>query len=597
MKKILSVLLSLLMIFSMVACTSQEISTDNNTPVDEKTENVENTNKVKGYTPGVYNSTVRGHQGDITVSVTTSEDSITDIKVDKQQESVGIGSIALERLPKLIVEKQSLGIDAITGATISSRALIQAVSDCVEQANGDLEELKKVDPKDELVAGDTIELETDVLVIGGGGSGLSTSIEAARAGSKVIILEKLDYLGGDTGRAGGGAEAAGTTFQEANGIYDKPEDFSAFIRSRGVSFRNPELLDTMVNESADAIYFLADMGADMSVQVAGHGSPVARAHRPAQGPAGQNIVVPMINEIEKLGVDVYYGTPGYELITKDGAVVGAKARNTRSGQEYVINAKAVVIATGNFASNNDMVAQYDPRLKGIGTNSSKGSEGDGIVMATAVGAELENMEIMRVRPTLPTNVNNYIAISQDSIRFMDEYHSDDTIFVEGDDLHIKAIENREEKHYWIIIGEKAYDEQADKLASYMLPSNYFKADTLSELASMTNLDKEKIEATVTEWNEMVSKGEDSLFGRTNGMEEPIEGPFYAIKVLPTAHTTAGGIRINTKGEVLNIDEMPIPGLFAGGEVTGGVHDGVSAVCGAIVYGRISGISAAEYAQK
>ena len=218
-------------------------------------------------------------------------------------------------------------------------------------------------------------------------------------------------------------------------------------------------------------------------------------------------------------------------------------------------------------------------------------------MATAVGADLENMEVMRVRPTLPTNVNNYIAISQDSIRFMDEYHSEDTIFVEGDDLHIKAIENHEEKHYWIIIGEKDYNEQADKLASYMLPNNYFKADTLSELASMTNLDKDKVEATVSEWNEMVSRGEDSLFGRTKGMEEPIEGPFYAIKVLPTAHTTAGGIRINTKGEVLDIDEKPIPGLFAGGEVTGGVHDGVSAVCGAIVYGRISGISAAEYAQK
>lgn len=552
-------------------------------------------NGQQSYTAGTYEAVVRGHQGDMKVSVTFSEDAITDIVIDEQNESIGIGSIALERLPGLIKEKQSLGIDAVTGATVTSMALFEAVADCAEQAGGNIEELKKRDPADEPTAGELIELETDVLVIGGGGAGLSASIEAARAGADVIILEKLDYLGGDTIRAGGGIEAAGTTFQEARGIQDKPEDFAAFIRSRGVTYRNPELLDVMVEESADAVYFLADMGADMSMQVAGHGSPVERAHRPEKGAAGLNIVEPMIEEIEKLDVDVYYGTPGYELLTEDGAVVGAKARHTRSGQEYEIRAKSVVIATGNFASNNEMVAEYDPRLKGIGTNSAAGSTGDGIIMATAVGADLENMEIMRIRPTLP-RVDNFIAVAQNGKRFMDEFHTSDTIFVEGDDLHIQAIADYPEKHYWAIIDEDSYNSQADRLSSYMLPNCYFTADTLEELAEQIDLDAETLKATVDEWNEMVEKGEDTAFGRTRGMEKPIgEGMYYAIKVVPTAHTTAGGVRINTKGQVLDKNEEPIPGLYAGGEVTGGVHDGVSAVCGCIVYGRICGVSAAEYA--
>ncbi len=548
------------------------------------------------YNAGTYSAAIRGHEGNMKISVTFSDDAITDIVIDEHKESTGIGTIALERLPNLIKEKQSLGLDAVTGATITSMALFEAVADCAEQAGANVAELKKRDPAHEPKAGDLIKLETDVLVIGGGGAGLSASIEAARAGSQVIILEKLDYLGGDTIRAGGGIEAAGTTFQEARGIHDKPEDFAAFIRSRGVSFRNPELLDVMVEQSADAVYFLADMGADMSMQVAGHGSPVERAHRPAKGAAGVNIVEPMVNEIENLDVDVYFGTPGYELLTEGGAVVGAKARHTRSGQEYEIKAKAVVIATGNFASNNEMVAEHDPRLKGISTNSAAGSTGDGIIMATAVGADLENMEIMRIRPTLP-RVDNFIAVAQNGKRFMDEFHSSDTIFVEGDDLHIQAVADYPSKHYWVILDQESYDGQADMLSSYMLPNRYFTGDTLEDLAEQLDLDAETLKTTVEEWNRMLEEGKDTAFGRTAGMKKPIgEGKYYGIKVLPTAHTTAGGIRINTKGQVLDKNEQPIAGLYAGGEVTGGVHDGVSAVCGCIVYGRICGINAAEYAE-
>lgn len=159
-----------------------------------------------------------------------------------------------------------------------------------------------------------------------------------------------------------------------------------------------------------------------------------------------------------------------------------------------------------------MVAEYDSRLKGIDTNSSAGSQGQGILMATEIGADVENMEIMRIRPTLPLNIENHIAVSQDGKRFMNEYNSEDTIFVDGHDLHIKAIENREEKHYWVIIDEDAYNEYGDKLTKYMAAeSNYSKGETLEELASMIDIDEETLEATVSEWNQMVIDGEDKQF--------------------------------------------------------------------------------------
>ncbi|MDR1619186.1 MAG: flavocytochrome c [Clostridiales bacterium] len=591
-------LIAVLVAMSAFFACSAPSTEPNVSPTDQPAQPGANGEAAGGYIAGAYSATARGYNADLTVSVTVSKNAITNITVGEHAESVGVGLNAVAMMPARIIEAQSLAVDTVTGATITSATIINAVGKALEEAGADIAKLKEGTAVKDKSADAPIELTADVLVIGGGGAGLSATIEAARKNANVVLIEWMDYLGGDTGRAGGGIEGAGTRFQQANGIDDKPEDFFDFIKSRGVTYRNDELLRTMVNESAAAVDFLAELGADMSMQVAGHGSPVERAHRPAQGPAGQNIVQPMINEIGTLhNVTLYTGTCGYELLTdENGAVTGAKAKEPKSGQEYVISAGATVIATGNFASNNEMVAQYDPRLRGIGTNSSAGSQGDGIVMATAVGADVENMDIMRIRPTLPTNVNNFIAVSQRGRRFMDEYHSSDTIFVKGDDAHIQVVADTQDKHYWVLFDETTAKAFAAQLSVYMRPGQFQTAATIAQLATLIDVDAATLQTTVDEWNGMVAAGKDTLFGRTKGMDTAIgEGAYYACKVLPTAHTTAGGIRINTAGEVLDKTENVIPGLYAGGEVTGGVHDGVSAVTSGIVYGRICGKNAAGYA--
>ena len=547
-----------------------------------------------GFKAGTYTGEGQGFGGTIKVAVTLSDTRIEKVEVTENSETPGIGTPAIEKLPAKIVEVQSTQVDTITAATFASKGILEAVENALKSAGVDPAALK---PNTGVGEAKTEELTTDVLVIGGGGAGMSAALEANNAGAKVLLVEWMSFLGGDTGRAGGGIEAAGTRFQEANGIHDKPEDFEAFIRSRGITYRNPNLLTVMTQQSVAAVDFLADLGADMSAQVAGHGSPVNRAHRPSTGSAGQNIVQPMIAELEKRNIPVMLSTRGTQLLTENGAVTGAMAVNVENGTQYVIHAKSVVIATGNFASNNDMVAQYDPRLKGFGTNSSPGSQGDGIVMGIAVGADLENMEVMRVRPNLPGGVSNAIAVSQDGVRFMNETNTSDTIFVPGEDAHVTVNENRAEKYYWYVMDDAAMTAGKEKMSMYLVEGDYFSAATVEELAKAINVPAAALSATVEEWNGYVSKGSDASFGRTGSMTAPIQnGPFWAVRVTPNVHTTAGGLRINENAQVLNKSEIPITGLYAAGEVTGGVHDGVSAVCCAITYGRIAGTSAGTAAK-
>lgn len=544
---------------------------------------------------GTYEATVRGYRNDITVESTFTEDRLDKIQILEHQESIGIGTHPINMIPDKIIENQSLAVETVTGATITSHALIEAISDTVEQAGLNPEEFYTEIAPEVVNSGDVEQIETDVLVIGGGGAGLSAAIEAHREGAEVVIVELTDFLGGDTGRAGGGIEAAGTKTQEAHDVEDNAESFANHIRSRGIEYENPELLDIMTDESAASITFLEELGADMSGLVGGHGTNAPRAHRPAEGPAGQGIVQPMIAEIESLEIPVYYGTTGYELIEdENGKIAGAKALHDKSGQEYEFTADAVIIATGPFASNNEMVTQYNQRLEGLGTNSSAGSLGIGIEMAEAVGADFELMDIMRAPTNMPRS-ENAIAVDQDGNRFMNEYGIEDQIWIEENDPHIQAVENREEKFYWAVLDSNEFAAQEDNFSPYMLTNRFVQASSIEELADAMEVDADVLFNTINTWNEMVEGGEDTEFGR-EGMTTPIDNEtYYAFKITPTVHNTTGGIRVNSESQVLDPNENSITGLYAAGEVVGGVHDGVSAVANAITFGRLTGQSAGAYA--
>ena len=555
---------------------------------------------VFAYTEGAYEARAAGNNGDVRVKVTFTGDAIAVIEVVEHAETAGIGDAAIAKIPDAIIRGQTLAVDTVAGATRTSQAIIAAVTDCVTQAGGDVTSLlaapAAATEAAERSASEPTEITTDVLVIGGGGAGLTAAIEAKNAGADVVVLERMDFLGGDTIRAGGGIEAAGTRIQEANGIIgDTPQAQYEFITSRGITYRNPELLRLMTDQAPAAVDFLVELGADLSgTPVAGHGSPVARAHRGPSGSAGQSIMNPVISEVGWLGIPVYLATPGQSLLTSHGNVVGAKAVSLADGQEVIIHAKAVVIATGNFVSNNEMVALYDQRLRGMDTNSNAGSLGEGIQMATAVGADLENMNIFRVTTAFPRG-DNFVAISQDGERFMDETHTDDTIFRKGDDLHILVNENRVDKHYYAVFDSTEYAAHESAYAAYVDNGTAVSADTVAELAELIQLNPQTLEDSLNAWNDCVENGSDPLGRDVKHAAPIIQSPFYAVKVTPKMHTSAGGIRIDASAAVLDSQQNCIAGLYAAGEVTGGVHDGVSAVEGAIVYGRIAGQSAAAYA--
>ncbi|MEL1135630.1 flavocytochrome c [Desulfitobacterium sp. THU1] len=532
---------------------------------------------------GTYEGVGKGKNGDIVAVVEVSEDSILSINFKEHSETPGISDPAFEKLPETIIKNKTVAVDAISGATVTSNGILEAVKAALLLAGATEKDITKV--VEDNTEYESVELTTDVVIIGSGGAGLSAAIEAANAGADVIVLEKLGTIGGNTARAGGGINGAGTKYQEAVGIIDNPDAFYNSVMSKGVTFKDTTLLRQLVDGSESAVEFLHELGADVSVIIPAHGDSVARTHRPKEGKPGATFAKVMQAKVESQGTKIITNTAAKKLIVENNAVVGVEATSETDRKNYKINAKSVVIATGGFSANNEMVTKYDERLAGLGTTNSPGNVGDGIEMAIEVGAVLENMHKINVMSPLSSAVSDVIAVSQDGVRFAEEYDWLDM------DNFVKINEGKAERFVWLILDDTARNEQAG-MQSYF-HSEVPTANSIEELAKMIDIEGDVLTKTVNTWNKAVESKNDAEFGRKTGMNNKIEkAPFYAIKLVPNVHHTAGGIRIDGDTHVLNGENQPIKNLFAAGEVTGGVHDGTSSLTDIIVHGRIAGKNAA-----
>lgn len=554
----------------------------------------------EGFTAGTYTGTAQGFGGDVTATVTLSEAEITDIQVVGDQETDGLGSVAIEQLPPKMLEAQSPNVDAMSGATVTSNAIIEAVTAALSQAGVDASSLVPKEAEDKALEEQT--LEADVVVIGAGGAGMTAAITAHEAGKEVILLEKMPYAGGNTTKSTGGMNAAETSVQAELGIEDSVQTFIDDTMTGGKNVNDLALVTTMAENSAEAIDWLASIGAPLPEVSFSGGATNKRIHRPEGGAAvGPYLVEKLLAKIGEDEISLLYNTEATELIVEDGAVTGVKA--TGDGISYTINAKAVVLATGGFGANLEMCAAYNPDLAGFVTTNSPCATGDGIKMAEAVGAATVDMEQIQIHPTVyqatslmvteSVRGGGAILVNASGERFVDEMETRDVV---------SAAEIAQEGGYAYLVFDQAQRDNLSAIDSYVSNGLTVQADTIEDLATQMGVDASNLQATVEAWNQAVAEQNDEAFGRTTGMDVDISvAPFYAIQIAPGIHHTMGGVKIDTTASVISVDGEPIPGLFAAGEVTGGVHGanriGGNAVADIIVFGRIAGQSAADYAGK
>ena len=601
------------------------------------------------YTEGTYTAQAQGNNGPVTVSVTFSADAITEVDVTEHAETPGLSDRPIEEIPAAIVAHQSLGVDTISGATNTSNAILTAVADCVAQAGGDVEALKAVEV--EAAPVEDIEATYDVVVVGGGGAGLTAAITAAQQGAEVILIEKAGALGGNTLIAGQGFNAsdperqANTEMSEALTTELKsyleldPADFGAFAEvletvkaqineylasGSDTLFDSPELhmlhtymggkrtgLDgtviepdleltrTFATNALGALEWAESIGAEWNDTT----STILGAMWPrSHGLSNGNIITILTDAATAEGVEILTDTRGNELIVTDGRVAGVKA-TTSAGANVTLHANSgVVLATGGFSANAPMVAEYNNYWPGLSdtmpSTNAPTITGDGIIMAQEVGADLTGMGFAQLMPSshpvdgslfsgIWGSAETQVFVNKEGKRYVNEY-------AERDVLSKAALEQTDGIFYIICDNKIAKDADVEGMEA---AGNVVVADTLEELAEKLEIPVDTFVADIERYNSFVVAQKDDDFGKPLFGEKIDEAPFVATPRSPALHHTMGGVKIDTETHVLSTEGTPIPGLYAAGEVTGGLHAGNrlggNAMTDFLVFGRIAGENAAN----
>ena len=581
MKKALSLALALIMIFAlgMVSVSAEE-------------------GRVTSQGVG------QGIDGDVVVEIEADANTIYSVTVLEQNETPGIGSVAVEKLPDAVVAANSIMVDGISGATVTSTAIKTAIVEALKAAGIDPAPFEVEQTKAEVLEKTPVTLDCDVVVVGAGGAGLTAAVRATQEGAKVLVLEKMPMVGGNSLKASGGMNCANTKFQEAAGITDSGvKEFIEDTMNGGHQLNDISLVTTLAENSAEAIEWLESIGAPLPKVAATGGTTHKYLHSPEDGsPVGSYLVAKLSEEAEKQGIEIMLNTTATEILMDNGAACGVKAED--SEHEYTVNAKAVILATGGFGSNFELMCSYNPSLANAVTTNHPGATGDGIMMAEAVGAATVDMEQIQLHPTVYQATSMLVSekmrslgailVNQEGKRFCNDLSTRDAV---------SAAELEQTGGYAYIIFDQNLVDHNKSAQEYINKGMAASGESYEELAQNMGLVDDAIAAfvqTMDTWNKAVADGVDEEFGRNNGMDDDLStAPFYAIQIAPGIHHTMGGIKINTNAEVINTDGNVIPGLFAAGETTGGVHGGNriggNAVCDFVVFGRIAGLDAAEYA--
>ena len=599
-----------------------------------------------GGVSGSFTGTAKG-MGEVSVTLTLTDNVITDCTAKGDEETPGIGSVVIEQFPGEVVEGNTINLDSISGATITSNAFVEAAKAALTEAGLNPDDYMA--KADKTANGETVSYDADVVVIGAGGAGMTAAMTAADAGQKVVILESQAMVGGNSARATGGMNAAKTVYQDENefdqaagvektlataaekyadnetitalaktvseqwaayqanptGYFDSVELMELDTMVGGKGINDPELVKTLCEGTADAIDWLDENGITLHNVSSFGGASVKRIHRPVNE-EGKVVsvgayMIPLLQEnCEKRGIDIVLNTTVDTILTDaNGAAVGVSGTD-KDGNTVVVNAKSVILATGGFGANLDMVTQYKPELAGFMTTNAAGAQGQGIEMATAIGAGTVDMDQIQIHPTVEANTaaliteglrgDGAVLINAEGKRFIDEVGTRDVV---------SAAEIAQTGSYSWLVVDQAMVDASSVIQGYIKKGFTVTGETYEELGKAMGVDEAAFAETMKTWNGYVEAKNDPDFGRTSFANPLDTAPYYAIKVTAGVHHTMGGLTIDTNTEVLKEDGTVIPGLFAAGEVTGGVHGanrlGGNAVADFTVFGRIAGKAASDYA--
>ena len=582
MKRTLSLLLAFVMVLGLAACggnTAQETTAAATAASEE----------AGIYTPGTYTGTAAGKNGDVKVEVTFSANAIDSVKVVEHSETAGISDGAIENIPAAIVENQSLDVDTVSGATVTSDAILKAVADAVAQAGGDVEALKNAAaPAGEKEAK---ELSADVIVVGGGGAGMAAATRLAQLGKSVILVEKSGFLGGAISVSGGNQVVMGSQLQIDNGVADDSvESMVADFEANGANKNNKEILTLFAeNVGATTDWLVASCGITFEEGLHQLGE-YSHNRELAYTGGGAGFAEAMRKAVEEAGVQVLLNTKAESLIADNGTVTGVKAAS--SDADYTLTAGDVVLATGGYGANKDMLTD---EMKSALYYGPASSTGEGIQMAQAVGAQTANMEYGKRYPngievsegmaksTIAGNIVGWtmsaILVNKDGNRVVNEKASNRTILEEelkqeGGELYLLL--DAETFEAWKAKLAPAGISDAD-IEKYLEANGtttpvFAHGETLEEAAAAAGINADNLKATVEKYNGFVAKGSDDDFGRAaTYLTKTIgEGPYYIVEQKPRFATTMGGLVINTSMQVLNEAGEPISGLYAAGENCGQV---------------------------
>ena len=596
---------------------------------------------------GDFTGTAKGFGGDVSVTLTLTDGAITGCTAEGKDETQGVGSEAIAKMPGEIAESGSIAVDGVSGATVTSTAIKEAAAAALTAAGLNPDDYKTAVEKTGSAEDSTVE--ADVVIVGAGGAGMTAAITAAAEGKSVVIVESQPMVGGNSVRATGGMNAGKTVYQDENefgesagvektlktaaekyadnetitalaktvseqwaayqanptGYFDSVElmELDTMIGGKGIN--DPELVETLCANSADAIDWLDEHGITLHDVSSFGGASVKRIHRPVNA-EGKTVsvgsyMIPLLEEnCKKAGVQILLNTTANEILTDaNGAAAGIKATGS-TGETVTVNAKAVVLTTGGFGANLDMVVKYKPELKGFMTTNAAGIQGQGIEMAEAIGAATVDMDQIQIHPTVEANTaaliteglrgDGAVLINAEGKRFIDEVGTRDVV---------SAAEIAQTGSYSWLVVDQAMVDASSVIQGYIKKGYTVTGATYEELGKAMGVDAAAFAETMEKWNGYVEAKNDPDFGRTSFANPLNTAPYYAVKVTAGVHHTMGGLKINANTEVLNEKGEVIPGLFAAGEVTGGVHGanrlGGNAVADFTVFGRIAGAAASDYA--
>ncbi|HEY4543983.1 MAG TPA: flavocytochrome c, partial [Tissierellaceae bacterium] len=530
---------------------------------------------------GKYIGKSTGYQGDLEVELEIKDGKIHNVEVLENVETIGIGTKAIERLPEIIVDNNSINVDVITGATATSKALFAAIEDALENGNIDASNFKN---KVNIVKGEDMSIDSDVVIIGAGGAGITAAIEAKLQGAEsVAVIEKMDITGGNTRMSGGEFAAPGNWVQLEEGIKnDSVESYFNDIYNGGGKLGNKKLIQVIAERSLPTANWLKDIvGIEFKDSQSWYGGhEVARTLWPKGD--GPQYVDTLEKKARDLGVDFYLQTKAEELVQDETGRVTAVNATSRNGAKYTFNAKkGVIIASGGFGANVEMREKFNtmwPTLnESIPTTNSPAITGDGIEMGEKVGANLVGMEHIQLYPVNNPATGNYyyidyarlnstaLLVNKEGNRFVNEKGTRDVIsdatLNQTDSMVYELIDAdvvKEQELY------ETYGAEIDKC----LKTGVLAIGSLDEVANHFDIPADALKASIERYNSLVESGKDTDFDRTDNFNKIGEGPYFMFSSVVSVHHTMGGLEIDEYARVINKDGQVIKGLYAAGEVTG-----------------------------